>query len=154
MQRQPQATRLEKGAAMSTILPPLRLSVKERLLKNLKRCRDAGLRTRYLIIITLNEGRSPVQVAAAQKVHRDTVYRTAKRFRQCGELGLLDRRANNGPRKLTQDFLNTLDRLVRGSPQEHGWRRPTWTRELLVSTLLKLGKGKVHVATLSRALKH
>jgi transposase len=137
---------------MSTILPKLRLAVKERLLKNLRRCRDARLRTRYLIIITLNEGLHPEQVATNQKVHRDTVYRTAKRFRQGGELGLLDRRAHNGPGKLSRDFLSTLDRLVRGSPQDHGHRRPTWTRELLLKTLLSLGFNKVHVATLSRAL--
>lgn len=138
---------------MSNILPKLRVSVKDRLLKNLRRCRDAKLRTRYLLVITLNEGRDPADLARAHKVHKDTVYRVARRFREHGELGLFDRRANNGPNKLNEDFLKTLDRLVRGSPQDHAWQRPTWTRELLVATLLKLGKGKVHVATLSRALQ-
>jgi transposase len=138
---------------MSAILPKLRLAVKERLLKNLRRCRDAGLRTRYLIVITCNEGCSVAHIAATQKVHCDTVYRVLRRFRAHGEFGLLDRRANNGPHKLNDDFLSTLDRLVRGSPQDHGHRRPTWTRELLRLTLLKLGKAQVHVATLSRALQ-
>jgi transposase len=138
---------------MSAILPKLRLAVKERLLKNLRRCRDAGLRTRYLIVITCNEGCSVGHIAQAQKVHRDTVYRVLRRFREHGEFGLLDRRANNGPHKLNDDFLSTLDRLVRGAPQDHGQRRPTWTRELLRLTLLKMGKVKVHVATLSRALQ-
>lgn len=138
---------------MTTILPKLRLSVKERLLRNLRRCRDARLRTHYLIVITLNQGLSVAVVAQTQQVHRDTVYRIARRFRERGELGLLDGRANNGPGKLDRGFLDTLDRLVRGSPQDHDWRRPTWTRELLVLTLLKLGKAKVHVATLSRALR-
>src|SRR5262245_37150890 len=141
------------GSPMSAILPKLRLSVKERLLKDLRRCRDCGLRTRYLIIITLNEGLSAEQVARNQKVSRDTVYRVARRFRQHGELGLLDRRANNGPGKLTKQFLEDLDRLVRSSPQRHGHRRPTWTRELLVLSLAKLGHPKVHPATLSRALR-
>jgi transposase len=138
---------------MSAILPKLRLCVKERLLKNLRRCRDAGLRTRYLIVITRNEGRSVAHIAGTLKVHRDTVYRVLRRFREHGELGLLDRRVNNGPHKLNEDFLSTLDRLVRGSPEDHGHRRPTWTRELLRLTLLKLGKVQVHVATLSRALQ-
>jgi putative transposase len=137
---------------MSTILPKLRLAVKERLAKNLCRCRDAGSRTRYLIILKLDAGRKPEVIAEYLGVHRDSVYRVARRFRDCGELGLLDRRVNNGPGKLTGDYLSTLDRLVRGSPQDHGHRRPTWTRELLLATMLKLGYQKVHVATLSRAL--
>ena len=90
---------------MSTILPKLRFTVKQRLLKNLRHCRDdASLKTRLLIIITLNEGRSVGHVAANQKVHRDTVYRVAKRFRQQGERGLLDRRVNNGPDKLSTEL--------------------------------------------------
>jgi transposase len=138
---------------MSTILPKLRLSVKERLRKNLRRCRDAALKTRYLIILNLSAGRTPPVIAAVLQVHRDTVYRVAKRFRAHGEFGLLDRRAGNGPGKLRGGFLDALDRLVRGSPQDHGWLRPTWTRELLVATLVEQGFPKVHVATLSRALR-
>jgi transposase len=137
---------------MPTILAKLRRSVKDRLLNNLRRCRDAGLRTRYLIIILLNAGRPVAAIAASLKVHRDTVSRVAKRFRHGGELGLLDRRADNGPRKLTVEFLDTLDRLVRDRAQNHGHRRPTWTRELLLRTLLGRRLPKVHVATLSRAL--
>jgi transposase len=138
---------------MTTILPKLRLAVKERLLKNLRRCRAAGLRTRYLIVLTYNEGRCVADIAQTQKVHRDTVYRVLRRFRCCGEFGLLDRRVNNGANKLDEDLLGTLDQLVRGSPQDHGHRRPTWTRELLCATLLALGYCHVHVATLSRALR-
>jgi transposase len=137
---------------MTTILPKLRFHVKERLLKNFRCCRDAGTRTRYLILFKLQAGRSPDVIANFLGIHRDTVYRVAKRFRERGELGLRDGRRHNGPHKLSKDFLNTLDRLVRGSPQDHGHRRPTWTRELLLLTLLPLGFPKVHVATLSRAL--
>jgi transposase len=138
---------------MSNILPKLRFFVKERLLKNLRRCRDARLRTHYLIIITLNEGCSVTHVAQVQQVCRDTVYRVVHRFCLYGEWGLVDHRFLNGPRKLTAAFLKTLDRIVRGSPQDHGHRRPSWTRELLQATLIQLGCARVHVATLSRALQ-
>jgi transposase len=138
---------------MSTILPKLRLSVKERLLKTIPRCHDARLKTRCLIIVLLNNGRSPEHIAKGLFVHRDTVYRVAQRFRAHGLLALHDGRRRNGPNKLTKNFLHTLDRLVRGSPQDHGHRRPTWTRELLRLTLIKLGYVPVHVATLSRALQ-
>jgi transposase len=138
---------------MSTILPRLRLAVKERLLKSLRRCTDAKLKIRYLIIVLLNEGRSPSPIARHLKVNRDTVYRVAGRFREHGEFGLFDRRKGNGSNKLKGDFLDTLDRLVRSSAQDHGHRRPTWTRELLVQTLVQQGFPQVHVATLSRALQ-
>jgi transposase len=137
---------------MTTILPQLRFSVKQRLLQNFRCCRDAGTRTRYLILFKLQAGRSPEAIADFLGIHRDTVYRVAQRFRERGELGLLDGRRHNGANKLDRDFLSTLDRLVRGSPQGHGHRRPTWTRELLLLTLRSLGFPKVHVATLSRAL--
>jgi len=42
---------------MPLILPRVRFCVKEKLLKHLGRCRDAGLRLRYLIIINLLNGR-------------------------------------------------------------------------------------------------
>jgi transposase len=138
---------------MSTLLPRVRLSVKERLLKNLRACRDPRLRIRYLIVVNLLAKRHPEVIAHVLGVHRDTVYRVARRFRNDGEFGLLDRRANNGADKVNGSFLDTLDRLVRGSPQNHGHHRPTWTRELLVQTLVKLGYARVHPATLSRALK-
>src|SRR6185437_9856214 len=101
---------------MTTILPKLRLSVKERLANNFRRCRDAGTRTRYLIIFKLIAGRKPDVIADYFGVHRDTVYRVANRFRDHGEVGLLDGRRHNGPNKLTRHFLDALDRLVRDSP--------------------------------------
>ncbi len=72
---------------MSTILPKLGFSVKERLSKNFRACRDAGTRTRYLIIFKLAAGRNPDVIADYLGVHWTTVYRVAKRFRQRGEAG-------------------------------------------------------------------
>jgi transposase len=138
---------------MPTILPKLRFTVKERLQKNCQRCRDAKLKIRYLIILLLDKGRSPEHIARNLLVHRDTVYRVAKRYCEYSEFGLLDRRSGNGANKLKGGFLDALDRLVRGSPQDHRWLRPTWTRQMLVATLVKQGYPTVHVATLSRALK-
>src|SRR5262249_44509977 len=37
-------------------------------------------------------------------------------------------------------------------PPDYGWRRPTWTRELLAETLVRRTGGRGHPATLSRAL--
>jgi transposase len=71
------------------------------LSKDFRRCRDAGTRTRYLSAFKLDAGRKPEVLADYLGVHRDTAYRVARRFRERGEPGLLDGRANNGPDKLT-----------------------------------------------------
>src|SRR5713226_9047784 len=119
---------------MSSILPSVRFSVKQKLLRHLRRCRDAGLRTRYLIIINLFNGRGAYETADILGVHNTTVYRVAKRFRHYQEAGLLDGREDNGEEKLDEYYLSVLYQVVRGSPQKQGWRRPTWTRELLIET--------------------
>jgi transposase len=137
---------------MPMIVPEVRRPVKERLLRNLRRCRQAGLRLRYLIVVNLLGGRGAYRTAEVLGVHNTTVYRVARRFREQGEWGLLDGREDNGSAKLDERYLAALYRVVRSSPQRHDWRRPTWTRELLVETLARKTGVRVHAATMSRAL--
>jgi transposase len=141
-----------KGIPMSCILLKVFISVKLRLLKRLQQCGARAERQRYLIIINLINGRSAQETAAVLAVHNTTVYRVLGRFRAYGEAGLADGRADNGAEKLTEYYLAKLDRVVRARPSDYGWRRPTWTRELLVETLLRLTGVRIHVATMSRAL--
>ncbi len=85
-------------------------------------------------------------------MHNTTVYRVADRFRACGEWGLWDAREDNGRTKLDERFLAILHQIVCATPQHYGWRRPTWTRELLVETMVRETGVRVHVTTMSRAL--
>jgi transposase len=137
---------------MQKIVLQLRLSVKDRLRKNLRCCRDAGVRLRYLMILNVIGGRSGRQTAEVLKVHNTTVYRVLQRFEQYGEAGLCDGRADNGRDKLDEDYLSRLHTIVSRTPQEYDWRRPTWTRELLVETMVRLTGIRIHVTTMSRAL--
>ena len=137
---------------MSCILPRISYSVKARLLKELRKCRNAGQRIRYLVIVNLVNGRGAYETARVLGIHNTTVYRVAKRFRVFGEWGLMDGREDSGEVKLDERYLATLYCVVRSSPQDHGWRRPTWTRELLVETLARKTGIRIHVATMSRAL--
>jgi transposase len=137
---------------MSAILAGVRFSVKEKLCKQLRRCRQVGVRIRYLIVINLLNGRSARQTAETLSVHNTTVYRVARRFRQGGEWSLWDAREDNGQTKLDEHYLETLHRVVRATPQHYGWRRPTWTRELLIETLVRETGVRIHVTTMSRAL--
>jgi len=137
---------------MDGIIPQLRFVEKEKLLRHLRQCRNAELKTRYLIVMNLVAGRSPTETANVLNVSSSTVYRVAQRFGKQGELGLLDRREDNGETKLDERYLSILYEVVRSTPEDHGWSRPTWTRELLVETLRKKTGVRIHVATMSRAL--
>jgi transposase len=49
-------------------------------------------------------------------------------------------------------FLTELRFVLTGIPLDFGWRRPTWTRELLALELEKRGLAKVSVSTIGRTL--
>jgi transposase len=134
------------------ILPRPGFFVKQRFVKRFRQCRQALVRIRYLIILNNWSGRSARDIAKVLKIHNTTVYRVVKSFRQRGEPALWDGREDNGGGKLSDDFLGLLDRVVRSNPQEHGWRRPTWTRETLVATMMRKTGIRIHVGTMSRAL--
>jgi transposase len=65
----------------------------------------------------------------------------------------VDRREENGRAKMDDEYLGLLYEVVASNPREHGWRRPTWTREMLVQTMFEKMGVRIHVATMSRALK-
>lgn len=137
---------------MSDIVPKVSWLVKEKLRKRLKKCRIASVRLRYLMILNLWMGHSPREIEPLLHVHNTTIYRVAKRFCELGEISLWDGRENNGATKLSEAYLGILNEVVRSTPLNHGWRRPTWTRELLVETMVRKTGVRIHVATMSRAL--
>jgi transposase len=137
---------------MKPIVLKVRFSVKERLRKQLPKLRQPDTRVRYLIILNVLRGRSCRQTADVVHVHHTTVGRVIQRFRQYGEAGLQDGRCDNGPDKLNEHFLQKLDQVVRKTPQDFGWKRPTWTCELLVNVLQRRTGVRVHTGTMSRAL--
>jgi transposase len=70
-----------------------------------------------------------VQIADRRGCARATVSRVAGRYHAEGEAGLLDHRRTRGAHAAA--LLLPLARLVRATPQDFGWSRPTWTQELL-----------------------
>lgn len=138
---------------MEGILPELRWSDKERIRNRLRGCGDAALKTRYLMIVNLMHGRSVAETVAALEVGRSTVYAVARRFREQGEAGLMDGRRKNGSCKLDERYLAKLSDVVASSPKNFGWRRSTWTREILVNTLARETGVRIHVSTMSTALR-
>jgi transposase len=135
------------------IIPKVHGAFKDKLNRHFRRCRVPLLRTHYLIVIGLLNGHSVRHMASVLRVHRSTIYRVAARFRDQGELGLFDRREDNGCLKLDEAYLDALYWAVLRQPHYYGWRRATWTRELLVKTMMRQTGVRVHVGTMSRALR-
>ena len=138
---------------MEGILSQEASRAKQRLYERLKWIRDAELRTRYLIVIHLLEGQTVTWISRTLKISRNTVYRTKQRYETEGESGLFDRRSENGERKVTEEFLERLIEVVAGDPQQHGWKRPTWTRELLIKTMTRQTGVSIALSTMSQALR-
>ena len=137
---------------MSIIVPKVPCSVKRKMSKRFLKCSTASARIRYLIIFNLWNQRTVREIERVLCVHNTTIYRVAKRFCQFGEAALLDGREDNGAEKLTEAYLGILNDVVRSSALDHGWRRPTWTRELLIETMVRKTGIRIHVTTMSRAL--
>jgi transposase len=53
---------------------------------------------------------------------------------------------------LGDEYLSVLWEVVASCPLEHGWKRPTGTREMLVQTMQARTGVRIHVATMSLAL--
>jgi hypothetical protein len=100
--------------ALRILIPSIRLC------KQLRRCRQAEVRGRYLIVINLLNNRSARKTAAVLGVHNTTVSRLAHRCRDRGEWGLGDAREDNGQTKLDDEFLAILSRVARATPQQYG----------------------------------
>ncbi|NVJ27172.1 IS630 family transposase [Myxococcus sp. AM011] len=81
-----------------------------------------------------------------------TVVGAVRRYREAGREALRDRRAANGRPKVDGRFRERLARVLAGTPEDWGWCRPTWTRELLCLELQRRGLPQVSVATMGRVL--
>lgn len=101
---------------MEGIVPKLHRRDKRRLLKVMRKCKEAGLKTRYQIVLNLLDGRRVADPARALAVAESTVRRVAARFREAGEAGLLDRREENGERKLDEAYWGPLYQVVASRP--------------------------------------
>jgi len=114
---------------------------------------DAGLRGRCKIILSLVQGKSPTTIARGGQGSESQVYRTARRFIDDGPSGLADRREDNGEAKASEEYEAALFEVVGKSPRDYGYRRPTWTQELLVLVLAKETGIRISCTTMSRVLK-
>jgi transposase len=114
---------------------------------------DAGLRVRCKIVLALVQGRSPTDIARSGIAASSLVYDVMHRFIDQTLLGLADRREDNGESKVTEEYEAELFAIVPGSPRKYGYRRPTWTQELLILVLQKRTGIRISRTTMSRLLQ-
>lgn len=139
---------------MSHILNFLPRCEKRRLLKSIRKEKDALQRQRYQIVWQYAVlGHTTHRIAQNLGCVPSTVVRWLQRYWDEGLEGLVDRRRDNGLAKVDDDLLGALIVLLGNSPQEYGWSRTTWTRELLVLGLELLTGVRISISTLARMLK-
>lgn len=132
---------------------PMHRSTRRRLEHARRKCRDAAYVLRVQIVLFYRDGMGTCQIASRVGRAPATVVRVVQRFRLSGEEGLRDRRADNGVPKVDADGLQALAEIVAASPQDFGWRRPTWTQELLALALEQVTGLDVSVTTVRRMLR-
>jgi transposase len=63
-----------------------------------------------------------------------------------------DARRDNGTAKVDADMRQALSELVAGVPQQFGWQRTNWTRQLMADALEVFTRQRVSLTTVSRML--
>jgi transposase len=135
-------------------IPHLSLAERKQLVRGARKTGDRVLYFRCTILAALAAGgRSQRQVAALITCAPSTVSHTKRRFVEGGLPALRDGRAQNGVAKIDDVYRETLRTLLYTRPTDHGWERPTWTRELLALELQRRGFPRVSVCGVGRALR-
>ncbi len=137
---------------MRAIVVQLPRLVKRRLQTLVRQTKDAGLKTRALILLHYAAGRTSAQVAEAVHYDISAVRKVRERFLREGEMALIDRRCENGQPKVNADLLEALRLVLTKTPPDFQWARPTWTQELLARTLADLTGVEVSASTVGRML--
>lgn len=108
------------------MIPKLRGGQRCRFKRRYQRERNALVKIRLLSILCLDDGESSVAIERSGICVRSTVSHLAERHRTLGELGVEDGRRFNGQSKISEEVLVHVAGLIRQSPQQLGWSRPTW----------------------------
>lgn len=133
-------------------IPRMSRPERRRLIWLGRKSRDPATALRFQAVAALAAGRSGVQVARELDIARSTVTTAARRFVEGGAEALYDQRSGNGMAKADEPFRARVAELLLRTPEDFGWSRPTWTRELLCLQMTREGWPTVAVCTMGRAL--
>jgi transposase len=139
------------------MLPKLRMQrpARRRVQKIDRRSACPDQRIRCRVVLKVAAGLSCNAAARELGCAPSTAVRIVARFRVEGEAALLDHRNENGPHKIDADLRGGVCELLAGSPEDHGFTRPTWTLEILrtvVETVLRVALSLSTLWTLLRTI--
>jgi len=137
-----------------TKIPRMSRPMRRWLIQLGRRSGDPDTAMRFLAVARLGLGHTTPRVERDLDVARSTVVKAAKRFTSGGIEGLHDQRRGNGAPKVDEAFRRRLVQLLLRTPEDVGWNRPSWTRELLCLQMQREGRAAVAVCTMGRALAH
>jgi transposase len=133
-------------------IPRLSRPRRRELIRLGRKTKDAATALRFLMVARLGTGPSCHEVATQLGVAPSTVAETARRYLARGVSGLYDGRAKNGTPKVDETFRRYVVSLLYCTPQDFGWHRPTWTRELLCLEMERRDFPLVAPCTMGRVL--
>jgi transposase len=134
------------------IVPRIDRAERRDLMRTARKANDLATMLRFYAVALLGGGKSSPTVADILDIAVSTVVRAAHAYLAHGIAGLHDRRRGNGRPKADGAFRARVAELLRRTPEDFGWRRPTWTRELLCRQTERDGQAAVSVSTMGRAL--
>ncbi len=136
---------------MQTV-PRLRRYERRALIRLGRKSRDPATCLRFQVVAAVGSGLSRSEAARRLDLACSTAVAATERYLARGIPGLYDQRHRNGAAKIDSPFRATLHAVLQQTPDAFGWRRPTWTRELLCLEMKRRGFPRVAACTLGRAL--
>jgi len=133
-------------------VPRLRRYQRRELIRLGRKSRDPHTCLRFQVVAIVASGVSRSEAARRLDVACSTAVSAVQRYLASGIPGLYDQRHRNGAAKVDQPFRTVLHEVLLQTPDVFGWRRPTWTRELLCLEMERRGFPRVAVCTVGRAL--
>ena len=122
------------------------------LMQIVRKAEDFATAMRFYAVTLLGRGMSSPKIADILAIAVSTVVRAGHAYAAEGVAGLYDKRRSNGSPKADGAFRARVAELLRGTPEDFGWKRPTWTRELLCLQAQREGRAAVTVSTMGRVL--
>jgi transposase len=134
------------------IVPRIDRAQRRDLVRIGSKAQDFATLARFYAVALLGAGKSSPTVADILCVAVSTVVRAAHAYLAEGIEGLYDKRRRNGRPKADEAFRTRVTALLRRTPEDFGWSRPTWTRELLCRQAERERRPVVSVSTMGRVL--
>jgi putative transposase len=126
---------MEDVVASRAIVLQLGRYLRRRIVLLSRKTRHAVVLRRCQILLKLDGGQAPAQVAAAVGCDRSTVYRTLSAFEAEGEAWLVPKTSPGRPPKVNAHSRQALDRALERAPREVGLNFSNWTAGKLAGYL-------------------